>query len=127
MVGKNASVNSQPLVSLLANVPWVIESRGVYWGDIDTHGLAILDLFRAILPGAKSVLMNESTLLAYRSLCSEEPSQYGAEDLARLTEPERRLYRGLKSQTWGTNLRLEQERIPWQHALQTVTEALAED
>jgi hypothetical protein len=114
-------------VSLLANVPWVIKSRCVYWGDIDTHGLAILDLSRAILPGVKSVLMNESTLLAYRSFCTQEPSQYSADDLARLTEPEGRVYKGLKSQIWGTNLRLEQERIPWQHALQTVTEALAEE
>ena len=114
-------------VSLLGNVGWAIRSRCVYWGDIDTHGLAILDLARAILPDVKSVLMDESTLLAYRNLCTLEPSQHGADGLTRLTESERRVYQGLKAQTWGTNLRLEQERIPWQHALQAVAAALAED
>ncbi len=55
--------------------------------------------------------MDEATLLAYRSLCTEEPSQHCAEDLPRLTKSERQVYRGLKAQSWGTNLRLEQERI----------------
>jgi hypothetical protein len=114
-------------VPLLANLGWATGTRCVYWGDIDTHGFAILDLARATLPRVKSVLMDESTLLAYRSLCTLEPSQYGANDLTRLTEWERRVYQGLKAQIWGTNLRLEQERIPWQHALQSVSEALAED
>jgi len=114
-------------VPLLANVGWVTGTRCVYWGDIDTRGFAILDLAHATLPRVKSVLMDESTLLAYRNLCTLEPSQYGANDLTRLTESERRVYLGLKSQIWGTNLRLEQERIPWQHALQSVADALAED
>jgi hypothetical protein len=84
-------------------------------------------LARTVLPCVKSVLMDESTLLAFRNLCTLEPSQHGADDLSQLTASERRVYQGLKAQTWGTNLRLEQERIPWQHALEVVAAALAVD
>lgn len=114
-------------VPLLGNLGWATRSRCLYWGDIDTHGLAILNLTRTVLPSVQSVLMDESTLLAFRNLCTLEPSQHGADDLTRLTASERRVYQGLKAQTWGTNLRLEQERIPWQHALEAVTAALAMD
>ncbi len=33
-------------VSLVGNVAWAINSRCLYWGDIDTHGFAILDRAR---------------------------------------------------------------------------------
>jgi hypothetical protein len=114
-------------VSLLANVPWVMNTLGVYWGDIDTHGFAILDRARAIKPDMRSVLMDESTLRTYRALCSEEVTQHSANDLARLTTSEQRVYRGLKAQTWGANLRLEQERIPWPHAMDAVGCALSRE
>jgi hypothetical protein len=111
-------------VSLLANVSWVANALCVYWGDIDTHGFAILDRARALKPELRSVLMDESTLRTYRTLCIEEATQHSADDLVRLTTSERHVYFGLKAHTWGPSLRLEQERIPWQAALQAVGRAL---
>ena len=36
-----------------------------YWGDIDTHGFAMLDRVRAIFPAAESFLMDRETLCAH--------------------------------------------------------------
>jgi hypothetical protein len=35
----------------------------LYWGDLDTHGFAILDELRAHCPHAESLLMNRATFL----------------------------------------------------------------
>ena len=48
---------------LLAALPWRAQVRIRYWGDIDTHGFAILSAVRAVAPHTDSVLMDESTLL----------------------------------------------------------------
>lgn len=37
-----------------------------YWGDLDTHGSAILDRLRAWLPQTRSFLMDRETLLDHR-------------------------------------------------------------
>src|ERR1051326_1450231 len=52
----------------LVQVPWVASAECIYWGDIDTHGLAILSSLRAVLPTIVSVLMDEPTLLRFRDL-----------------------------------------------------------
>jgi hypothetical protein len=100
-------------VSLLASLPWVRATQVHYWGDIDTHGLHILHHARTHLPEVRSILMDEFTLLSHQVLWSEEPTQYGAEDLDMLDAAERWLYRDLKRHRWGYNVRLEQERIDW--------------
>lgn len=99
--------------SMLVQVPWIADADCTYWGDLDTHGFAILSRARAGLSSLKSVLMDESTLLRYRELWVVEKEQCTAADLPLLTEAEHAAYRGLKAQKWGINLRLEQERIPW--------------
>jgi hypothetical protein len=100
----------------LAQVPWVASAECIYWGDIDTHGLAILSSLRAVLPRIVSVLMDEPTLLRYRDLWVEEPEQYSSISLSFLAASEQAVYDGLKRQRWGRNVRLEQERIAWNHA-----------
>lgn len=107
-------------VSLLNGIPWMADLNAIYWGDIDTHGYAILERARHILPRLKSILMDEETLLKHRSLCVEEPIQNGPTELPLLTDHERAVYEGLRSQTWGRNLRLEQERIPWVDSLRAL-------
>jgi hypothetical protein len=57
--------------------------------------------------------MDESTLLRYRDLWVTEKDQCSSPYLPLLTDSEREVYRGLKEQRWGTNVRLEQERIAW--------------
>jgi hypothetical protein len=102
-------------VGLLARLPWVARVPCVYWGDLDTHGFAILDRARASLPGLESVLMDEETLLEFRGLWVHEREQT-ATALPMLSPTEQEVYRGLREQRWGPNVRLEQERIPWGYA-----------
>jgi hypothetical protein len=104
-------------VGVLDAVPWLQGIDAVYWGDIDTHGYAILNHARRALPGLRSVLMDKETLFNYRSLWVEEPVQNDGAELSFLRDYERMVYEGLHSHVWGRNIRLEQERIPWPCAL----------
>jgi hypothetical protein len=63
MEGTVAVMKLGKAVGMLAAEPWLRACRVVYWGDLDTHGLAILDHARKALPGLTSALMNEETLL----------------------------------------------------------------
>lgn len=103
-------------VSALARLPWVMRAQCTYWGDLDTHGLAILSRARLKLPHLESALMDEHTLLCHRDLWVSENPQYAAVELPLLTPAEQLVYNGLKQQRWGVNVRLEQERIDWGHA-----------
>ena len=103
-------------VGALARLPWVMRSACTYWGDLDTHGFAILSRARLQLPHLESVLMDEATLLRHRDLWVTEPDQYATAELPLLTAHELAVYQGLKQQRWGVNVRLEQERIPWAYA-----------
>lgn len=112
-------------VSILSSLRWLEGVPAVYWGDIDTHGLAILARARRALPGITSVLMDEETLLAHKPLWGLEPAQHGEADLGELKPNERAVFNGLREGRWGNRLRLEQERLPWQAALEEVQRALA--
>lgn len=94
----------------LADVDWLKNCRVYYWGDIDTHGFAILDQLRGKLPQANSLLMDEQTLLAHRHAWGVEDKPRH-DDLQRLTGAENRIYRALCDNDFGVNLRLEQEKI----------------
>jgi hypothetical protein len=107
-------------VSLLQLLPWLRASRVIVWGDIDTHGFAILDRVRAGLPHAESILMDLNTLLPHRDLWVEEPRPYDGSELERLREPERQVFDGLSQGSWGMRVRLEQERLPWPLVLSTL-------
>lgn len=104
-------------VQALAGLPWLRHARCFYWGDIDTHGFAILSKARTVLPGLPSVLMDEDTLLRHRELWSAEASQHGAAELPQLNEAEAGLYVQLKANHFGHSVRLEQERISWSLAM----------
>jgi len=101
---------------MLATLPWVMRAQCTYWGDVDTHGLAILSRARSKMPHLESALMDEHTLLSHRDLWVSEDQQYAAPELPLLTPAEQSLYSGLKQQRWGVNVRLEQERIAWSYA-----------
>ncbi|SNR56036.1 DUF3322 domain-containing protein [Blastococcus mobilis] len=94
----------------LTPLTWLARVDLRYWGDIDTHGLAILDRLRGTFPHARSVLMDRPTLLAHRSQWVREPSPT-AERLHRLTPEESELYAALVTDVYGTAVRLEQERV----------------
>jgi hypothetical protein len=99
------------VIRLLESVPWLEDRMLYYWGDLDTHGFAILDGLRAVLPRVASVLMDRPTLERYRAFCVQEPRPV-ARPLGRLTAVEALAYDTLVSGALGDSLRLEQERIP---------------
>lgn len=103
----------------LREAAWLQQRRVVYWGDIDTHGFAILDQLRASLPQVESMLMDHATLLAHQMLWGEEDSPL-QRDLPRLTAAERALYDDLRDQRLGRNVRLEQERVGFAYVLQAL-------
>ena len=112
-------------VEALAATPWINTAACLYWGDIDTHGYAILHLARSRFPHLVSVMMDEATMLRFSTLWTEERSQHAAEDFATLTVEERAVYDALRKNTWGQKLRLEQERIGWDIAWPALKEAVA--
>jgi hypothetical protein len=103
-------------IDALAKLQWVSRTECVYWGDLDTHGLRILSRVRALLPHVSSILMDEQTLLAHRALWGEEAEQSSDIELPALSADEQLLYQRLKQHHWAVNVRLEQERIPWEYA-----------
>ncbi|WP_260292475.1 DUF3322 domain-containing protein [Sedimenticola hydrogenitrophicus] len=94
----------------LARAQWLLRCPIHYWGDIDTHGFAILDQLRAHLPHVESLLMDRETLTAHEALWGREETQH-THDLPRLTEQERDLFDDLRDNRIRPGLRLEQERI----------------
>lgn len=66
-----------------------------------------------------------TTLLQHKTLWVDESAQHPATELTLLTEQEQQLYRDLKQQRWGQNVRLEQERIDWATAWSVLQRALA--
>ena len=97
-------------VDVLEPLGWLTGLDLVYWGDIDTHGFAILDRLRRRFPHARSMLMDRGTLLAHRGQWVTEPNgRLGRLDL--LNAEESRLYHHLVADALGPSVRLEQERV----------------
>lgn len=94
----------------LAAATWLHEKEIYYWGDIDTHGFAILNQLRGFLFHVVSFLMDQRTLLAHRALWGVE-MQPETGTLTRLNSEESALYDQLRQNHWGEHVRLEQERI----------------
>ena len=95
---------------MLDQANWLTQCQLIYWGDIDTHGYAILDQLRARLPHVSSLLMDMATLLAHREQWSAE-SKPLSRDLPRLNREEAEVYDALRDMRLGRNVRLEQEMI----------------
>lgn len=97
----------------LAMAGWLARCAIHYWGDIDTHGFAILDRLRAHFGHVSSFLMDRDTLNAHETHWGEEPGQV-LQDLPRLTAQERAVFDDLRDNRIRKNLRLEQERVGYQ-------------
>jgi len=120
MHGVVAFIRLGHAVATLDAIPWLKGCPTVYWGDIDTHGLAILARARRVFPSTQSVMMDAATLERYVELTVEEPAQHADADLQELTAEEQEVFDGLRSGRWGVKLRLEQERIRWPDALEAL-------
>jgi hypothetical protein len=97
-------------VRVLEPLGWLAGLDLVYWGDIDTHGFAILNRLRHYLPHVRSMLMDRVTLLDNREHWGREPSPTAAV-LGRLDPAESALYADLIADTYAPSVRLEQERV----------------
>ena len=104
-------------VGYLKAAKWLQGKELIYWGDIDSHGFAILSQFRSAFTQVRSMLMDEKTLDRYRSLAVEEPEGkcFAGEALS-LTEEEQKMLGTIRSE----HLRLEQERIPFDAVIEAV-------
>ena len=95
-------------VNLLADAVCLKNSTIYYWGDIDTHGFAILSRLRHYYPRAKSLLMEQKTLEQFMLLSVHETLEKSEQKaLSHLTDVENKLYQQLQNSL----VRLEQERI----------------
>jgi hypothetical protein len=94
----------------LARAKWLSQCTLFYWGDIDTHGFAILDQLREHFDHVESFLMDRATLIAHERVWGKEADQV-VRDLPRLTETERALFDELRDNRIRKNLRLEQEHL----------------
>jgi hypothetical protein len=109
-------------IDRLAEIAWLRNKEIVYWGDIDTHGFAILDRLRASLPHARSMLMDADTLHAHRLLWgAEEKDKRFMGQLNRLSSAEYALFEALRDDVLGARIRMEQERLRFGWVSEAVT------
>jgi len=111
-------------VEVFEKIPWLHNARCIYWGDIDTHGFAILNRARSYLPSLETILMDKPTLLTHRDLWVQEEKQSASSDLPFLTNEERELFLSLKNNVLGQQVRLEQERICWDEVWEVIQTVL---
>ncbi len=92
---------------LLKNAVWLNDVELLYWGDLDAHGLQILNQFRSAFPHTRSLLMDRATLDALPAYHTAATPAAVA-PMPHLSAEELRLYDHLND----GRIRLEQERIP---------------
>lgn len=119
-------------VARLSQVPWIRACPNiVYWGDLDAHGFAILDLLRSTGIPAEAILMDEATLLRYAPFAAStyadgSPLPQGPPPRTPfLYDSERRLLELITDPAWTGPRRIEQERIPLETAREELTQFLS--
>ena len=109
----------------LSLAKWLTRCSIHYWGDIDTHGFAILDQLRNRFGHVESFLMNKEILMDHETIWGEEPSQV-IHELPRLNDEERTLFNTLRGNLIRNGLRLEQERVGFKWVEAAVERTLKE-
>ncbi len=106
-------------VRYLKDAKWLAEKELYYWGDLDSHGFAILSQFRNAFADTRSLMMDRETADRLAHLEVEEPREKRYEgELDGLTNEERVLFEALRQK----GFRLEQERIPIGYVLEKMSE-----
>lgn len=94
----------------LGRARWIENLPLYYWGDIDTHGFAILSQLREEFPHTQSFLMDEETLTQHSSSWTSE--QFATRHSVRnLSISERRVFEKLLLEGSWHQVRLEQEKV----------------
>jgi len=112
-------------LDLLSSAHWMRECEIYYWGDLDTHGFAMLDQLRAAFPAAHSLLMDRETLFGHRPLWGHEAVPFRGV-LTRLQPEERELFDALAQNQYGQGIRLEQERVAFSRVRQAIRDIVGE-
>jgi hypothetical protein len=110
-----------------ARVNWIRDApRVIYWGDIDAPGLQFVSDLRHRGVAAHTILMDLATLEKYRHLAVTGAGP-ARRELPDLEPSEQQLYAYLVQHAadHGIGLLLEQERIPWAHAFQRLTDTIS--
>jgi hypothetical protein len=102
-----AILGSGDAVSNLAAFRTLEDTRIIYWGDLDVHGLEALSTLRSAYAQVESVMMDVTTLERFRSFAVPGSPSRSKANLC-LNANERKVYELLSDE----NLLLEQERIP---------------
>ncbi|BBB61786.1 hypothetical protein UNDKW_3513 [Undibacterium sp. KW1] len=103
----------------LTSAQWLNSCAIYYWGDIDTHGFAILNQLRHHFQHVTSFLMDRESLLRHEIHWGEEANQV-THALNCLNVEEQALFEDLREHRLGKNLRLEQERIQFEYVMNEV-------
>lgn len=99
-------------IAMLKQVAWLKHCDITYWGDIDTHGFAILSQLRGFFAHTQSVMMDEKTLLTFHAQwVTEKHDKRCTHALEQLSHAEEKLYLELVNNHHAPCLRLEQEHI----------------
>ena len=101
-------------VDKVKETQWLSDKEIYYWGDLDAHGFQILSEIRSHYGQVKSFLMDRATFEAFYEGDTGKPTNV-EKDLC-LTPDENEMFQYLKS----NNLRLEQEKIPYDFAYQRI-------
>jgi len=98
---------------------WVHRLPLYYWGDIDTHGFAILNELRSVFPHAQSFLMDRETLFNHQDSWTTElvPVRHS---LKLLNPEEMALFIELQSGIPREGIRLEQEKVSFSQLKSTL-------
>ena len=103
----------------LSKSEWLSTVPIHYWGDLDTHGFAILSSLRTHFNHVQSFLMDLETLEQHRAFWGTEESP-SALNLPHLNHDEQRALEFLRNNTIQSNLRLEQEYVGYQWMLDRI-------
>jgi hypothetical protein len=90
----------------LKNIPFFLDTKLFYWGDLDEDGFGMLYQFRKYYPQTISVLMDESTVLHHRQYLQKIPFRSNHPEHA-LSPEEKAAYLYL----WKEQGRIEQEKL----------------
>ena len=101
-------------VDILKEAKWLNEKKMFYWGDFDAQGFQILSEIRTHFPNIKSFLMDRETFDKFYE--GDKGKETNVEKELCLTLEENDMFQYLKI----NNLRLEQEKIPYEYALERI-------
>lgn len=97
---------------------WLKEKRIGYWGDLDTWGFKFLANARVMQPHVEALMMDKSTLLAYRTRGVSEEQPANLPELG-LSVAEIELFESLRVGEHGIG-RLEQERLSQDYVVEVL-------